>query len=371
MVRLSCKTNNQWWRFFVPLLLVLVCAAMASAQSSVYKITDLGSIGGTESFAYALNDKGQVVGQSRLAGDAGTHAFLYSKGTLTDIYPLNSQETQTAGPTAINNAGQIASGVIFNGVYSPAIYESKTNKITMLGSLGGTSFGNFNGVATAINATGQAVGYSHLDSVNRHAFLYENGVLSDIGSFGGYSFATGINDSGMIVGASSNSSTGVAHAFLYANGVMRDIAPLGNFSGSESYAEGINNGGQVVGTFLTADRTAFHAFLYENGLFKDIGATSGPLTEAYGINDHGQVVGTGLVPYNDTCFDYLTGFQPCIKYKFHAFLYEKGKMTDLNNLIQNGSRWELAFAFDINNAGQIVGYGLVDGQSFRAFLLTK
>jgi hypothetical protein len=49
---------------------------------------------------------------------------------MTDLYPLNSQNVQTVGPTSINNAGQVASGVLVDGVYVPAVLDSKTGDLT-------------------------------------------------------------------------------------------------------------------------------------------------------------------------------------------------------------------------------------------------
>jgi probable HAF family extracellular repeat protein len=301
-----------------------------------------------------------VVGFSWIAGDASGHSFLYSNGKMTDLYPLNSQNIVTVGPTGTNNAGQIASGVVVGGVYVPAILDSKTGEITLTGSLGGgvTPYG-FNGVATSVNNVGNAVGYSYIDSINRHAFLYSSNVITDIGSFGGYSAALAINGADLIVGFSSAEINGVAHAFVYTDGVMTDIHPA-----TESYAMDVNNPGQVVGDFLTADQSAFHAFLYSTGNFTDLGSAGSPETVAFAINDPGQVVDITLIPFDSVC----SGV-PCIEYKQHAFLYNNGRIADLNNLIPENSGWELTWAFDVNNLGQIVGYGLVNGK-FRAYLLT-
>ena len=348
--------------------------ASGTVTAPKYFITDLGTLGGTQSFAYGINDSGQVVGYSWLTGDAGGDSFLYSNGKMISLFPLNShsQGILTVGPTGINNRGQIASGIVNNGIYYPAIFDIKTREITTLGSLGGVTSYGFNGVATSINNLGQAVGYSYIDNVNRHAFLYSDGMMTDIGSFGGYSGANAINNEGIIVGFSSDRYNGRAHAFLYTNGVMTDLDPFGDsdFSSSESYAYDVNNLGQVVGEFLTADQSAFHAFLYSEGVFTDLGSAGSPETAAFAINNQGQVVGTTLIPYDDVCFDYDFGkYVPCIKYKQHAFIYENGNITDMNTLIPPGSGWELTWALDINNHGQIVGYGLVNDK-FRAFLLT-
>lgn len=341
--------------------------AASQRGSPKYSITDLGSLGGSESFAYAINDSGEVVGSSRLPGDTQTHTFLYRAGVLTDLYPLNSQGIQT-GPPGINNVGQISSGLIVDGVYVPAVLNSKTGDLTLLGSLGGiTSFG-FNGVATATNGAGHAVGYSYVDSITRHAFLYRDGVMTDIGSLGGpsgYSAALGINNAGTTVGFSSDQPNGVAHAFVYRDGVMTRIGPF-----TESYANQVNNRGQVVGEFLTADQSAFHAFLYSNGVFTDLDLPNGSETVAFAINEREQIVGLASVPYESTCLDPNLGqYVPCILYKQEAFLYEHGKLQELNSLVPENSGWDLTWAFDVNNRGQIVGYGVLNG-NFRAFLLT-
>ena len=317
----------------------------ASAQR--YFITDLGTLGGTESFAYALNDSGQVVGTSRISGDVSTHSFLYTDGKMTDLYPLNSQDIQTVGPTGINNAGQIASGIIVNGVYVPAILDSPTGNLTLLGSLGAVTDYGFSGVATSINNEGNATGYSYIDNLNRHGFLYRNNVMTDIGSFGGYSSGWAINDENEIAGFASATYNGVAHAFVYIDGVMTDLDPV-----TESYAKDVNNQGHAVGQFLTADGTAFHAFLYSQGNFTDITPAGGPEAIANGVNNAAQVVGSASFAN-----------------KVHAFFYDNGEIVDLNSVIPRDSGWELTLAVDLNNHGQITGYGSVNNKS-RAYLLT-
>jgi probable HAF family extracellular repeat protein len=238
--------------------------------------------------------------------------------------------------------------------------------ITDLGTLGGTE-----SFAYGVNDFGQVVGYSYLDDVNRHAFLYTNGTLSDLGSLGGYSGANAINDKGIIVGFSSNKVDGNAHAFLYDRGRMKDIDPVnaGDFTSTESYAHDINNFNRVVGEFLTQDQAAFHAFLYRAGAFTDLGAAGSPQTTAYAINDGGVVVGITFVPYIDRCLGPQSlKYVPCTKYKQHAFVYANGKLTDLNDLV-DAPGWELTWALDVNDRGQIAGYGTSGGSS-RAFLLT-
>ncbi len=72
-------------------------------------MTDLGTLGGTNSHALGINASAQVVGDSDIAGDAATHAYIYSGGTMTD---LNTLISPTSGWTltvaaAINDSGSI------------------------------------------------------------------------------------------------------------------------------------------------------------------------------------------------------------------------------------------------------------------------
>ena len=333
-----------------------------------YTITELGTLGGTESFAYAINNRGDIVGSSRLVGDSSTHGFLFGLGRMMDLNPLNSGFVQTVGPTGINNRGEIASGLVREGVYAAATYNSKNGEITVLGSFGGLAFGSFSGTATAINDSGETVGYSYIDDLNRHAFLYKNGQMTDIGSLGGYSAALSINNAGDIVGFSSESVNGPAHPFLYGKGGMSQINPFDQPSG-EGIAWKLSNGGTVVGEALNGPY--INGFIYFKGLVTNVGTLEGGRnSHAYSINDGGDVVGVADSPFEDVCFDYeAEQTVQCINFSYQGFLFKDGVMTDLRDLVGRNSGWDALYAFDINNRGQITGYGLRSGQ-FRAFVLT-
>lgn len=162
----------------------------------------------------------------------------------------------------------------------------------------------------------------------------------------------GINNAGQITGIAETSNRN-SHAFLYSNGTMTDLGTLGG-TGSQGF--GINDAGQVAGTASTADNTQ-HAFLYSNGTMTDLGTLSGSTySYGHGINAAGQVVGMDSLHYSGGAY-------------FRAFLYSNGTMTDLNTLIDPATGWALTTAFDINDAGQIVGYGDIAGER-HAFLLT-
>ena len=101
------------------------------------------------------------------------------------------------------------------------------------------------------------------------------------------------------------------------------------------------------------------SFIYSNGGLTEIGNGTAD-TEAYDINDSGQVVGMTIVA--------PTACRTCVEYAPHAFLYQNGVLTDLNDLLPEGSPWELTWAYAINNNGSIVGEGTINGQT-HGFLL--
>jgi probable HAF family extracellular repeat protein len=209
---------------------------------------DLGTLGGYFSYAFDINNQGQIVGHSTLTiGGTYYHAFRYSNGRMTDLGALE----------------------------------------------GGYSY------AYAINEHGVAVGAAFTWGGGYHAVQYSDGRITDLGTLGGpQSSAFGINDDGIVVGRAQTGARGgyAERAFLFANGTMRDLGTLG---GSTSEAYGINNRGQVVGRAQSPIGT--HGFMYSHGTMKDLNDLIGPgsgwlLYEAAGINDTGQIVGYGRNP---------------------------------------------------------------------------
>ena len=85
---------------------------------------DLGTLGGTFSEADALNDSGDVVGKSFVAGDPGWHAFLWKHGVMTDLGTLPGDTFSQA--LSINAKGQIVgqSFVRDSDVFRSCLWEN-------------------------------------------------------------------------------------------------------------------------------------------------------------------------------------------------------------------------------------------------------
>ena len=178
---------------------VLWCAMFPAATKAAiqYSITNLGTLGGQESFGYGINSTGQVVGGSDTAADFYNHAYLYD-GQMHDLGTFGGR-----GSTAndINNSGWVAGSASTAGDHSTHAYFYD-GTLHDLGTFGGPpGFGSY---GYGINSHGHVTGYSYLPNRISHAFIYD-GTLHDIGTLGaatldsaGYS----INDLGQVTGYS-------------------------------------------------------------------------------------------------------------------------------------------------------------------------
>jgi probable HAF family extracellular repeat protein len=194
---------------------------------------------------------------------------------------------------------------------------------------------------TAWNTRGQVVGWSPVAEIRRlgdngypsHPFLWENGVMRDLGILGsspcgepvecGGGIATAINIHGTVVGQSSTKGSQI-RAFIWQNGEMRDLGP---FPGQNTNALAINDRGQVLGTVDQGP-----TFLWTNGETQIVpidrvllGPNGGYLgNQDLLLGPNGQVVGTR---------------------GGHVIIWEDGQETDLGE----GS------PIAMNNRGEIIG----------------
>jgi probable HAF family extracellular repeat protein len=308
---------------------------------------DLGTLGGSQSFATAINDSGQVVGWA----DTGTqlHPFLWTAtGGMTDLGTLGGS---SGVAVAINKNGQVVGNSYNAGGAGEAFSWTAAGGMVNLGTLGGCSGGpptQTCSSATGVNDFGQVVGTGYTAAGMQHAFSWTAaGGMVDLGTLGGpYSSAAAVNNNGQIVG-SSYTAAGQGHAFLWsAAGGMVDLGDMGTGQGSQGTA--LNDGGQVVGIINSAFGRNQHAFSWTaGGGMIDLGTLCGSGNSgADAVNNYGQVVGwayscsPGMAPAN------------------HAFSWTvSGGMIDLcgtNSCINNGGQSE---AMAVNTGGEAVGYG--------------
>jgi probable HAF family extracellular repeat protein len=265
-------------------------------------------IGTDVSNAHAVNDDGLVVGQE------GAHAFLYDPdtGVIEDIGTLGGF---TSAAYDINDEGTIVGfAMLPTGATHAFAYDIATETMDDLGTLGGT-----HSAATAVNDAGLIVGWS--DTVGnsaRHAFVYDpaTDTMDDLGTLGGInSGAEDLNEAGVIVGwseiAASDPCEGIGESCPPTRGFSYDLS-TGTMTNlrtrpgtSHSYATGINESGVVVGYTESLPTCSFctgptGAIGWEVGTTRvyDLGGPDG-LSQGNAVNDLGIMAGErwqGVMP---------------------------------------------------------------------------
>ncbi len=235
------------------------------------KISDLGTLGGTDSQAWQANDSGQIIGISFLNTPPGPpfnqpqdDAFLWSGGTMVDLGTLGGAFST---PTSINRSGQVTviSLDASNSLFQSYLWSGGTKAV--LNSVGG----NFV-EALMLNNAATVVGWnSDVSDTNVIATVWSpagNGQsLGTVGTDTG-SIAFGINNAGTVVGGSGTitltGQTSYMHAFVWQNGQMRDLntlIPAGS-SLTLNVAYAINSAGTIAG--LGTDKAGnTHPFILE------------------------------------------------------------------------------------------------------------
>ena len=327
-------------------------------QPVQYRAIDLNALApGGSTIASSINAAGHVVG--RFLTEAGfEHAFLYDGSVFRDLGTLGGHFSDAQG---INRRGQIV-GVSLTGAGDNSGFIQSAflaDGVTMV------SLNRDWSAASAINDSGQIVGEMQVTpGVDlSHAFLYDRGAFTDLGSLpplgtSAYSTAHSINNNGQIVGQSNTYVTGVlfperryqaVRPFLFENGAMRDLGSFGprcltlgaqEFCVERSVATDISNRGVIVGFSTTPTTALEHAFVIDGDKPRDLGIVDdNGQSWAYGVNNSGQIVG-----------GYFDG-------SFRPFIIDNGAIYNLNDLIVNAAdAAALPFAaYDINNFGEIVG----------------
>jgi probable HAF family extracellular repeat protein len=350
---------------------------MGAEGVSRYEIVTLPLLSGTQAAGDAINNQGLVAGYATLAGNTAQHATLWQGGAIQDLGTLGGPNSGVLWP-GLNDAGT-AVGVAETAELQPlgeswscsAFFPTTTGhvcqgfvwqygRMTAMPTLGGD-----NGFATGVNNRGHVVGWGETpvhdptciapQVLQFRAMVWdpEAGRVQQLAPLPGdsASAATAINDQDQVVGISGSCDVAVGQfsarrAVLWDHGRVIDIGGLGGVAWNTAMA--INNDGVVIGfADTTGDASGapnFHAFIWakEEGI-KDLNTLPGDiLSEALGINSRRQVVGISIGASGT-----------------RAFIWQHGRMTDLQTLMPPGYPNVLESAQSINDEGQITGYLLV------------
>jgi len=254
---------------------------------------------------------------------------------------------EIGGGVGINDSGEVV-GYTENArhVFRGFLWTKKTGMIALRTLPGGK-----NNFAAAINGAGLIAGGSDFLNSKGHqhaVFWTADGKIHDLGTLHGAKSAeaVGINSHNEICGQAG----GTGFTWTKAGG-MKVLRGLVKGGGSNVFA--MNDSGMVVGNAGTS--TAWGPVLWNSeGRIRELGTLAGGSGTAFGVNDLGQIVGYSRTASMDA----------------HAFIWSsKNGIQDLNDLIPANSGWVLVWGSAINNAGQITGWGTINGEN-HAYLLT-
>ncbi|MDB6035436.1 MAG: uncharacterized protein JWM16_5774 [Verrucomicrobiales bacterium] len=302
-------------------------AGSAVSVKKRYEIKALPQARHTDTFSpRRINVKGQVLGLSF------GHVVLYSEGKLEDLHlllPLELQSTGYSMPLDLNNHGDVL--FLFGGHGSDRFFLVHNGALIDLSAATSPDF-RFVGM----NDVGGLVGSTMLNG--RQAFSYTEGQIWILGSQSGYfnTVATALNNTGTIVGWANygvlNNSTAVVFE-------SDEALRLGGFY---DFPKRVNDAGEILSS---------NYLRRPNG---DVTYLTGAGLKGSGFNNHGVVVGASTASFQG---------------RDQAVIYDHGILTYLNDTVEPLHGWFLNDAVDINDNGEIIGFGFLQ-EKFRAFLLS-
>lgn len=333
----------------------LACMVLAlrggAALAQEYTITDLGTLGGDYTVAYAINAAGQVVGLSQGAsGSTVHHAFIWEDGIMTDLGLQPGSSNSAASD--INDLGVV-------------VGESRTGDPQQLHAVywvNGEMFdlhpaGEVNAsAALGVNNHNDIVGYVPIGTGPQRGALWRGtgGLtilpgLSDSESHNIVDAALDINDAGRIVGfATTDPLDKDRHAVQWQDGELTDLHF--NSALANSQATAVNLHGEITGLWYPDQPEQLDIIPF----YRTVGyAIPGPAGfQPADVNASGQVVGSGLF-----------GTQT------RAALWQNGELINLNTRLPEDTEWDLEAATGINDDGIIIGVGYLRGYPdvIRAF----
>ena len=245
--------DNRWQAISVP-----------AGATSVQPLTVIAP----DSFAYAINDTGAVVGCLNRYDDMFPdphRAFLYANGSLTDLHALlATHPLDFTCARDVNNAGVVV-GEIQSLITPQRGFLYRNGSVTLLAQSSAAYLSN----AKAISNAGRIVGEGRLPGFTAdHALAYDvaTGAITSLGVETTGAFNSRPNDVNTLGNVVGTMFLGVGeHAFLASAGSvynLNDLIPAGDWVVQEAFS--INDGGQIVGRgYRLSSPTVTRYFLME------------------------------------------------------------------------------------------------------------
>jgi len=304
---------------------------------TIYTITDLGILHGDFPVPECINASGAVAGYF-----GNGHAFRY--GSTLERLPTPASIVLAEAHGISSSQPEYIAGLVVKGSSRKAVLWTDGVYTDLSSLVGGAS------EAWGVNGRGIVAGVADGQAFRFDATTQQVEKLQAPSGYDVYSCS--INESGHVAGC-TGSATGGGGLFIY-DQTMHLLSTPGGVEWERSY---INDADVIASNYGQPDDTS-HVFTYDvkSNAFTDIhdaafvgGSVVG------GINNHGVVVG-----YCQDTYDSV----------IQAMIWTPSDgMRRLIDLVDMQSGWTFRNAEGINDAGQITGWGIHNGQA-RGFLLT-
>jgi probable HAF family extracellular repeat protein len=311
---------------------VAACGAGAAAGPPRYFVDVVGSIDGPSRSYFAIDDHGRVV------GTIDNEAVIWEAGHVTVLASPPGASRVIA--TAIS-AGGIA-GVAWIGNDEFVVLWQDEEVLT---------FPAFDGDSIdvqAISTAGHIPGSYHRYSEGRSAFVWHDGELTALNDLGrpGFTVAWDVNASGVVVGRSKDVD-GNPRACRWTDAQASDLGCLPGHLYSD--AQRINDLGEIAGISRSADDLKLPV-IWQEGEISELPSAL-PIDRVWGLNNRGTIIGRHDVGGVTVEFVWIDGVQYVIE---DRLISEEG--------------WQITFAESLNESGQILAFGSLDGTDYGVVL---
>mgnify|MGYP000926060534 CR=1 FL=1 len=264
------------------------------------KMTDLGTLGGIHSFGTALNDQRVVVGYAEVE-NRDLHAFRWTNGSITDLGTLPGAGS-TSWAYDVNEAGQVvgAAEVLSprGGTHAVLWQDGSIKDLGVLPGDGGSEAWSINDRGEIFGVSWQTFAFGSRGPYR--GFLWRNGVMTSLGELEGIRGRPArINNRGDIA-LSMNRPDGAAHAMAWLGGQLYDFGLFGLLDGQ---ANDVNEDGDSVGYLSTPalplEAGITRAVLYRDRAVYDLNALlvnpgKAVLRTATAINQQGVILANNI-----------------------------------------------------------------------------
>jgi probable HAF family extracellular repeat protein len=320
----------------------LLAAAGASIHAQGQSLTDLGTLGGNYSIAYAVSANGSVVVGGARNTSNENRAFRWTSAGMVDLGTLGGNYSAAY---AVSANGSVVVGYANNASNQGRAFRWTSAGMVDLGTLLGGNYSQ----ARAVSADGSVVvGDANNASNQGRAFRWTSAGMVDLGTFGGnYSQAIAVSADGSVVVGDARNTSNENRAFRWTSAGMVD---LGTFGGNFSSAHAVSANGSVVVGYANNASNQGRAFRWTSAGMVDLGTLGGNDSYARAVSADGSVV---------------VGHAYNASNQGRAFRWTSAEgMTDLGTL---GGNYSNAYAVSANGAVVVGESDLANGQT-RAFL---